>query len=162
MLSTSSPSAPAPFRALIISQKCFSGSTVCTEHHSSSASGRTVGLLIPGSTASTSASFALGTFIRMYFLPSAAFTASMRKRSSSRISCFSALNEPPLPISTASDCSTVSTSARLLLTSVLPDDTMSKMASESPMPGAISTEPEITCTSAVIPRSRMKSISILG
>ena len=47
-------------------------------------------------------------------------------------------------MSRASLCITTSTSLRLLLTKVLPLLTMSKMASASPMPGLISTEPVIT------------------
>ena len=54
------------------------------------------------------------------------------------------------PMSRASLCITTSTSRRLLLTSVEPLLTMSKMASARPMPGLISTLPVMTCISAWI------------
>lgn len=161
MFNTSMPSAPAAFSRLMISQKNFSSRTVCTEHQSLSARGSTVGLLMPGRICSTVSSCVRGTFIRMYFLPEAAFTASKRNSSSSSTSCFSALRAFP-PMSTASESITFSTSLRLLLTRVLPDDTMSKIASARPMLGAISTEPLISCSSAEMLLSRKNLESMTG
>ena len=96
-----------------------------------------------------------------YFLFSAAFTASMRKRSSSRMARL--LGERlRLPMSSASLCITTSTSARLLLTRVLPLLTISKIASLRPMPGLISTEPVMTCMSAIMWLSCRKRRRMLG
>ena len=96
-----------------------------------------------------------------YFLFSAAFTASMRKSSSSSMARL--LGERlRLPMSRASLFITTSTSARLLLTRVLPLLTMSNMASLRPMPGLISTEPVITCMSALIWFSCRKRRRIFG
>lgn len=148
MGSTRMPSAPSVFSLPMISQKHFSSSTVCTEHHPSCAKGITVGLFMPGSTAMMSFSLSLGAFISTYFLSSAVFTASMRKSSSFKISFFSS-QRFLLPMSRASDFITTSTSLRRLLTKVEPELTMSKIASARPMPGDTSTEPVMTCISAL-------------
>ena len=145
----------------MISQNRFSSSTVCTEHQPSCANGITVGLFIPGSTAIISSSLSLGAFISTYFLSSAVFTASMRKSNSSNISFFSLLIFL-LPISKASDLITTSTSFRRLLTRVEPELTISKIASANPMPGATSTEPVMTCTSAFTPLLFIKASKIPG
>ena len=57
-----------------------------------------------------------------------------------------------LAISTASDSKMVSTSRKPLAISVLPEETMSKMASAMPTAGAISTDPVMTSTLASMPR----------
>ena len=129
MSNTNIPSAPAVFSRLIISQKHFSSSTVCTEHHSLSARGMTVGLLIPGNTDNTSFNFFCGTFMRIYFLSSAACTESKRNNSSSSIPRFSEEIES-VPMRTASDSTTVSTSFNRLLTNVLPELTISNRSEE--------------------------------
>ena len=131
---TKMPCAPSAFRFPIISQKHF---------HPSVASGMMVGLFTPARTSIISFTLSVGAFISTYFLSSAAFTASIRNKSSSRISFFSGVRLG-LPISKASLFITISTSFRLLLIKVDPELTISNMASERPIPGAISTDPVIT------------------
>ena len=80
---TNMPSAPNVLSCPMISQKRFSSSTVWILLQPSVAKGITVGLLIPGSTLMMSFTLSVGAFISTYFLSSAAFTASMRKSSSS-------------------------------------------------------------------------------
>ena len=143
MGNTKIPSAPNAFSFPMISQKRFSSSTVCTELHPSCANGITVGLFIPGSTSIISFKRSVGAFIKTYFLSSAAFTASIRNKSSFRISFFSS-DIFLLPISNASLFITTSTSFKLLLTKVDPELTISKIASAKLIPGAISTEPVMT------------------
>lgn len=50
------------------SQSCALPITACSEHHPSCASGRIVGLRIPGSRAVASATFSTGRFISTYFM----------------------------------------------------------------------------------------------
>ena len=135
--------------------------TVWTLLHPSVARGMTVGLFTPGSTATMSFRRAVGTFISTYFLSSAALTASMRNSNSSSTLRF-ASSKSLLAIRRASLCITVSTSMRLLLTSVEPLLTMSKMASASPMPGLISTLPVMTWMSAAMCFSCMKRRRMAG
>ena len=143
MGNTKMPSAPRDFNLPIISQKQSSLKTVWTEHQSACANGITVGLFIPGKTATISFTFWLGTFIKTYFLSSAVRTASIRKSNSFRISYFSSLRFL-LPISKASLRITTSTSFKRLLTKVEPELTISKIASAKPIPGDTSTEPVMT------------------
>jgi len=46
--------------------------------------------------------------------------------------------------------------------SVPPDDTMSKIASDIPTAGAISTEPSMVCISASMPFSAKNRVRMLG
>ena len=89
MGNTKMPCAPSAFSFPMISQKHFWSSTVCTLLQPSVARGIMVGLLMPGSTSMISCTLSVGAFINTYFLSSAAFTASMRNKSCSRISFFS-------------------------------------------------------------------------
>jgi hypothetical protein len=76
-----------------------------------------------------------------YFL--AVFTALMRSNNFSRTSLFSA-DKFLLAASTASDFNITSASFNPFVKSVLPLLTRSQIASASPMPGAISTDPLIS------------------
>ena len=97
----------------------------------------------------------------MYFLFSAFLYELKRNNSSLRMARFSSLSFL-LPIMRASDFRITSTSLRLLLTSVLPELTMSKIQSARPMPGAISTEPVITWMSAFMPFSSRNLCRMAG
>ena len=130
--------APAAFRASTISQKVFLSMAECKELHPSSTKGITVGLLSTGNILDMVSIASFGTFMMMYLEFFPAFTARMRNKSVSRISCLAADNPIP-PTKTACDLNSTSTSLRLFLNSVDPLETMSQMASDRPMLGAIST-----------------------
>jgi len=114
------------------------------------ASGVTVGDLMPGSRRRTSSRAETGAFSTIYLLRLARRTACIRKRSWSSRSVCSAVRLG-WAMSTASERNTVSTSRRPLPSKVEPLLTMSQMASASPMLGAISTEPLIVCKWACTP-----------
>src|SRR5260370_5270224 len=102
------PCAPAPFNRSIMSQKSFSLNTLCTLLQPASASGSTVGLFIPGSSAMISCSLSFGAFNKTYLVLRALFTARMRNRNFSRICCFGS-SRYLFRISTACGCNTAST-----------------------------------------------------
>ena len=104
--------------------------TTWIELHPSCASGRIVGLFMPGSRRMASGIFACGRFSSTYFMPRLRSTASMRKSSCASSLPFLLVQCFP-EIRTASEKQYFSTSFSPLVTSVPPELTMSKMASAS-------------------------------
>src|ERR1700746_4089817 len=108
-----------------------------------------VGLFIPGKILQISARFLFGAFNKMYLLFFDFLTALILNSNLSKITCFSFVNELFAAI-TASDRRITSASFKPFVNKVLPELTKSQIASAKPMPGAISTEPLISCISALI------------
>src|SRR6185312_5058924 len=156
---TSIPCAPLALSFSITSQNSSSTTTECILLQPLSASGNMVGLFIPGIRDTILSRFLLGAFKRIYLFFLAFFTACILNISLSTIA-FSALLNDGLPISTASLFITISTSLRPLLNKVLPELTKSHIASARPIPGAISTEPLISCISAFTLFFLRKSVRI--
>ena len=149
--STRMPDAPA---ALSRGRRPHTSSAPTTEWIAiipSCASGMTDGDSRPGRSASSSASFAAGAFIRRYFWPRAAMTAvsivSIAVSSAARSRWAAGL-----ATSTASELRTSPIGRRPFITIVEPVETRSTIASASPSRGATSTAPEIGMTSTGIER----------
>eukprot|EP01118_Nematostelium_gracile_P002275 TRINITY_DN12515_c0_g1_i1.p1 TRINITY_DN12515_c0_g1~~TRINITY_DN12515_c0_g1_i1.p1 ORF type:complete len:145 (+),score=4.04 TRINITY_DN12515_c0_g1_i1:59-436(+) len=120
--------------------------TECKATQPSSNKGTTVGLLTPGSNATTFSRFVLATLSTTYFVSLALKTERMRCNNSSTSGSSST---PAVPIKTASDFITSANGLRPLLFKVPPVETMSQMASLKPKPGPISTDPEMVLTCAL-------------
>src|SRR5690606_33252109 len=156
---TTIPCAPAAFSLFIFSQKSSSEITVCTATQPSSANGTTVGLFTPCKSSVICDRFFFSTFNTTYFVSFARNTDWILCKSSQIIGFSS---KPSLPINIASEFLTSTNGFNPLLFKVPPVDTISQIASLSPSPGAISTDPEIIWISALILYSSKNCCKILG
>ena len=115
-------------------------------HHPSSDNGKTVGLFIPGKIFEISSTLSNGAFNNMYLFSDEFLTAFILNNNLSNNCCFSSVNDL-FEIKTASLFMTCSTSFKPFITKVLPLLTISKIPSDNPIPGAISTLPPISSIS---------------
>ena len=143
------PWAPFALSFSIRFQKSDSSITEWIELHPGSASGRMVGLFIPGNKLQMMSSLLFGAFSNTYLLFFAFFTARIRNKRLSKMIFFS-FDSDLLATSTDSDERMVSISFNSFVKSVLPELTRSQMASASPIRGAISTEPLISWIAALM------------